>query len=237
MPEVYSNEYIKITKDNHLCKITFSYAIPALVNSLIKTGLIAGATIANNYKTIVFNVCSVRTLEKYKVEKNHCLGTMDAMFITASLSSQMDYLIKKEKKTFLGYNPENIFVLNNNTFIYLNNDLKDIKNKKILISCPFYANEFFFSPELFKIKYIPSYVHYKTIYFSFGLLILYILSNDESTLFYNSDIYTNYIKESTSGQSIMYIQNIIESKGSTKLKWFLSRCLVEDPSKRVVLFI
>lgn len=236
MTEIYSNDHIRITKDRHVFKLYFSYANPALINSLTKTDVLPGATIMNNYKTVMFNSFSLKTFEKYKLERKNYLGTMDAMFIVASLSSQIKYLIKKENKIFLGFNPKNIFVLNDNTFIYLNNDLKEIKNNKILISSPFYQTDFLLSPELLKIKTIPSYVHYKTCYFSFGLLILYILSNDVNT-FYTSVVYMNYLQKETSIQSVIYIKNILYSKGDTKLKWFLSRCLVEDPSKRVILFI
>jgi hypothetical protein len=237
MAEIYSNEYIKIIKNSHVFKMHFSYASPALINSLIKTDLLPGATITNNYKTVTFNSFSLKTFEKYRLERKNYLGTMDVMFIMASLNNQIKYLIEKEKKIFLGYNPDFIFVLNDNTFIYLNDDLKEIRNNKILISCPFYQNEFFLSPELLKIKNIPSYVHYKTNYFSFGLLLLYILSNDTTNPFYNSTIYMNYLQKETSIQSVIYIRNILYSKGDTKLQWFLSRCLVEDPSKRVILFI
>ena len=52
-----------------------------------------------------------------------------------------------------------------------------------LISYPFSKEDFYVSPELLNLNELPSYVDYKTGYFSLGCLILYALLSDND--FYN----------------------------------------------------
>jgi serine/threonine protein kinase len=92
------------------------------------------------------------------------------------------------------------------------------------ISCPFNVTDFFASPELLKITELPSQVHYKTSYFSLGCLLLYALTGGD-------DFYKDYFKD----KPHEYL-NQLHFK-NTKLYWLLSRCLVEEPEKRSILFI
>jgi hypothetical protein len=101
----------------------------------------------------------------------------------------------------------------------------------IQISYPFSQNDFFISPELLKIKEIPSYIHYKTCYFSLGLFILYILTN-------NDEMYSEYLKGYENDRYIK-ISEWLETVHikNTKLYFVLSRCLNKIPENRKILFI
>lgn len=79
------------------------------------------------------------------------------------------------------------------------------------------------------IKEIPSFVHYKTSYFSLACVIIYLL------LGCDDEFYKEYIKNSQSKIIIEYLQHhpIKESK----LYWLLIRCLVEEPKNRSILFL
>jgi serine/threonine protein kinase len=96
------------------------------------------------------------------------------------------------------------------------------------ISCPFSTEDFFVSPELLEIKEIPSKIHFKTSYFSLGLLLIYMLLADD-------EFYTDYLKHK-------YSEKILESLNNhpvknTRIFWLLSRCLVEDPKSRSIILI
>ena len=98
-----------------------------------------------------------------------------------------------------------------------------------LISYPFSKEDFYVSPELLNLNELPSYVHYKTGYFSLGCLILYALLTD-------NDFYNKYLKEESNEINIETILNLHPIK-NTKLYWLLSRCLIKDPKQRSILLI
>ena len=138
--------------------------------------------------------------------------------ILYDLSNQLKYLISYKNKTFIGYNTENRVVIDNNKFVYLSNEyLKDIDTNEetIMISSPFTSKEYFLSPELLEVKVIPSYINYKTSYFSLGQLIVNLFSEDENE---------NEILEN------IHIKN-------TKLYFSLERMLEKDPTNRSIIFI
>ena len=231
--ELFSNEYLKIIEDKNISgmfKIQFTYSNIQLINSLVRTKIINGATITDDYKSILFKSFSLKSFQQFKKERIQ-IGFSDALNMVYSLSSQLNYLINAQQYTFLGYNPDYLFVINNTKFIYLDSEnLKEINNNKILISSPFYTNDFFVSPELLKIKTIPSYVHFKTSYFSLAFLVLYALSNNTKQ-FYESQLYKNYLHQNDD------FGKILSKYPNTKLQHLLSRCLVDDPTKRTILFI
>jgi serine/threonine protein kinase len=147
----------------------------------------------------------------------------------SNLSAQLSYLISKESQTIIGYSPENIIVLDGETFAFLDSELvaeiDPVGKEMATISCPFNVTDFFASPELLKITELPSYVHYKTSYFSLGCLLLYALTECKE------DFYKEYFKDkSYECLTKLHFKN-------TKLYWLLSRCLVEEPEKRSILFI
>jgi serine/threonine protein kinase len=117
-------------------------------------------------------------------------------------------------------------VINGETFAFLDSelvaDIDPVGKEMATISCPFNVTDFFASPEMLKIKELPSHVHYKTSYFSLGCLLLYALTECKED-FYKEYLYHEYLTR-------LHFKN-------TKLYWLLSRCLVEEPEKRSILFI
>ena len=222
MSEIYSNDNVKIIKDNSksIFRIELAYPNAILLNSLVKTRIIQGGTI--------------KSLHQFQEDKNKTHGTSrlsinETALLIANLSTQLKYIITKESHTILGYAPENIIVIDDKKFAFLGSDLfSEIENNKMLISYPFSTNDFFVSPELLKIKELPSYIHYKTAYFSLGCLAINVLLSDD-------DFYREYINNESS-MSILHSLNMHPIK-NTKLYWLLSRCLVEEPEKRSILFL
>ena len=187
MVEVYSNDSLKIIQDKNnktMYKMEFNYPCPALIRSLTKTHIIQG-TITDDYTTLRFKALSVKSFPQFIEEQNKVRGSPIlsinlAANMISSLTQQLSHLITKESQTIIGYAPENIIVLNDNTFAFLDSELvaeiDPVGKEMATISCPFKVTDFFASPEILKITELPSYVHYKTSYFSLGCLLLYALT-------------------------------------------------------------
>ncbi len=248
MTEIYSNDTLKIIQDKNnksIYKIEFNYKCPSLVRSLIKTHIIKGGTLTDDYLTLRFKAQSVKSLNDYMEEQNKVRGKPHlsinlAANMISKLSEQLSHLIVYESKTIIGYAPENIIVLNDKIFAFLNSelvaDIDPVGKELATISCPFNVTDFFASPEMLKIQELPSYVHYKTSYFSLGCLLLYVLTKGILDLTEDKeDFYKEYLKEINCNKIYEYL-NQLHFK-NTKLYWLLSRCLVEEPKKRSIQFI
>jgi hypothetical protein len=243
MVEIFVNDSLKIIQDKNnktMYKIEFNYPCPALIRSLTKTHIIQG-TITDDYTTLRFKALSVKSFPKFIEEQSKVRGSPRLSIILAAnmisnLSAQLSHLIKSESQTIIGYAPENIIVLNDQTFAFLDSeliaDIDPVGKEMATISCPFKVTDFFASPEILKIKELPSYVHYKTSYFSLGCLLLYALTECRLD---GEDFYKEYLKELNCEKIHEYLTRLHFK--NTKLYWLLSRCLVEEPKKRSILFI
>jgi len=236
MSVVYSNDYLKVIEErNKIFKIEFSYPNVVLINSLIKTRIIKGGTTTSDYKIIKFKADSVKSLHQFQEENEKKIGKKnlridDIALLISSLSIQLNYLISKESHTIIGYNPDDIIVINDKIFAYFGSELiSKVEDNMALISYPFSKEDFYVSPELLNLNELPSYVDYKTGYFSLGCLILYALLSD-------NDFYNKYLKEESNEINIEIILNLHPIK-NTKLYWLLSRCLIKDPKERSILLI
>jgi hypothetical protein len=217
--------------DNKSFTIFFDSYNEALIKSILKTRIILGATTTDKYKTLTFKASSIQTLSDFKKELERENKSLKftynlALKLTHNLVTQLNYLISHFSKTFLGFSPENLIIVDKSKFIYLCDEfLLDIVENEVLIKFPFGKNDFFWAPELSLIKEIPSFVNYKVSYYSLGYLILYTLLGDD-----------NFIKDD--GEEIMIKDKLstITIK-NTKLYWLLERCLIEEPKNRSILFI
>jgi len=243
MAEIFVNDSLKIIQDKNnktMYKIEFNYPCPPLIRSLTKTHIIQG-TITDDYTTLRFKALSVKTFPQFIEEQSKVRGSPHlsinlAANMISNLSAQLSHLITKESQTIIGYAPENIIVLNGQTFAFLDSELvaeiDPVGKEMATISCPFKVTDFFASPEILKIKELPSHVHYKTSYFSLGCLLLYALTEGRLE---GEDFYKEYLKELKCEKIHEYLTRLHFK--NTKLYWLLSRCLVEEPKKRSILFI
>lgn len=240
--EIFLNENIKIKKDNNIYEIEFKTSQYELINSLLKTRLIKGCSTDETYKRIYFKADQVKTLKQFKNDKKmsrgkQILSVSEIANLMRCLVIQLNYLIEIENHTILGYNPEDILVINDTTFAYIGNEFItkiDEDTSNVMICCPYSTKDFLFSPEMLKIKEIPSYIHFKTSYFSLGLLIIYALLEEE-------DFYTEYIndKQYVNHKDSINMLNVLNNHPikNTKLFWVLSRCLVEEAKERSIILM
>jgi serine/threonine protein kinase len=232
--EIYSNDLIKISEEKKVFTIFFKHPNQSIIDSLIKTRIIQGAVSSEDYKILKFKANKVETFIQYQQEQKKQNGTTklkisDAASMVNTLANQLNYLIAITSYTILGYNPKDILVINNNKFVFMGTEsMSEIEGTNVLISYPFIETDFFGSPELLKVKELPSYVHYKTAYFSLGCLIVYALLGDD-------EFYTEYLKNKEVNKIVEYLKD--HAIKDTKLYWLISRCLVEDPEKRNILYL
>jgi len=240
--EIFLNGNIKIKKDNNNYEIEFKTANYELINSLLKTRLIQGGSTDETYKRIYFKADKVKTLKQFKNDKKKSIGkrilsVSETAKLLRCLVIQLNYLIEIENHTILGYNPEDILVINDERFVYIDNELIskiDEETGNVMISCPYTTKDFFFSPEMLKIQEIPSYIHFKTSYFSLGLLIIYALLEEDE--FYSEYINNRHLINHNNSSNILNVLNTHPIKNS-KLYWLLSRCLVEEAKDRSIILL
>jgi serine/threonine protein kinase len=231
MTEIHRNNNLKITKNvaNNIFRIELKRSNPALLCSLTK--FIKGSTCSDDYLLLTFKAYSVEMLNKNRLEKP---SISMAANMAATLGGQLCDLLSYSV-TFIGFNAENIMVVNGNIFLFLDIGLmREVEDEKMTIFTPFTSSDFFFSPELKFANKLPLVLHYKTSYFSLGCLLLYVL------LCYDDAFYQEYL---LLGFDSEFIGNIFKKYlknhpiKETKLYWLIERCLVEEPEKRVILFI
>jgi hypothetical protein len=237
MEIIFENEYLSIIKEGRLYKIEFESPSPEIANSLLKTRIIRDGTINDSYQILYFKALKVRTLKQYQEYHKECSGKKNftvnqIALMVRSLTIQLEYLLTYENQTLLGYNPEEIIVIDDEKFAFLGSELVaeiDSGGSSLaIISCPFSSSEFYFSPEILKIKEIPSYVHYKTCYFSLACLLIYCIEG-------NDEFYKNYINDININKLIEILENYPIK--DTKIHWIIKRCLKEIPEDRSIIYI
>ena len=236
MTELYSNDSLKIirsTENKHIYRIEFAYPSPILIHSLIKTKMLRGATCTDDYKLLTFKAYSVQMFDDNSAKKS----VYSVSNMVATLAAQLKYLYDTYGATFIGFNTKNLIVIDDTKFLFLDGDLIreiDEDTDTIMISEPFDKNDFFFSPEMENIAFLPTYVHYKTCYFSLGCLLFYALMTEEmATTFYQEYLSVERINDTMN----KYLNINTTSFKETKLYWLISRCLVEEPEKRSIVFV
>jgi hypothetical protein len=204
--------------------ISFPCQSKPLINSI--ANLITKKNVLKiNSDNIVFNAFSLISFKTF----HETLSNLNVKFkktiqLIQTLGQQIEYLRENENKSFYEYNLDNIVVINEDTFIYLSNNLltlQTLKNKTTMtFNCPFVKQEFI-SPEIIKINCIPFTVNSKAIYFSLGILSIYFLFNQ--------------IVDSCTCQSNLLL--ILTPKKATKLNYLLLRCLEIEPERRSLVYL
>lgn len=220
-PKNDTSFYIRLRKPNS-----------SLLTSLTRTYIILGATIIDNYQTLHFKASSFESYEEhkntlYKLNGSKSFPYTISLKMTYYMAKQLNYLITEEEKCFYEFNPKYIMVIDGSKFIYLSNShLLELEENHIQIMRPFVLNNTegnidFVSPEFLEIKELPYKLHYKTIFYSLGYLLIYSLTNELITN-------TTNIEE---------IEKLLKPIKETKLYWLIKRCLEREAEKRILLLV
>jgi hypothetical protein len=201
------------------------------------------STITDEYRTLIIKANTLTNYEDFLMKQYHEYTQKQFENKKYEIALQMINTLMKQLKslfhykyTFYAFSLENIFVIDNQYFIYLNPDHLlpfDLQTKTkintnintnnenpiITLKIPFQRGRqgLFLSPEIQTINQLPFSISYKTIYYSLGCLIIYFLFEKEIT-----------ISTFTNDKSIEILKSIKE----TKLYWFLLRVMKTDPAER-----
>jgi len=228
MIETNDFKILQNERNSSIFSIIFFKYSKVFINSITKTKILLGTTIYDNYTSFSFKATSVKTLKQYQEYLKTKTGSSNIPYnetlnIIYNLTNQLKYIIEQEQMCFIGYNPENIIVFDDNKFAYISSEhLSSVNNNFITIRYPFMKTDFFMSPEIYSIKELPSNILYKSLYYSLGLLIIYCLTSNS--------YFENNVEE------IEETINNLSIKG-TKLFGLLKRCLIKEPNKRSIIFI
>ena len=233
MSVIIDNDDVTVSHDKQFYKLTFRTPQHALVQSLLKTRIISGASTDETYKTVYFKADKVQSLRAYQDASGvrHAMRVADVSNMVRCLATQLAYLIDHTNHTILGYSPDNIVVVNEDRFIFVGSDLVveiDEDTQEAMVCCPFSPTDFLLSPEMREVTELPSLVHYKSSYFSLGLLMMYVLRGGA--------FYKDYIEHRRTGDELLATLRNHPIR-MTKLFWLLSRCLVKDPRERSIILL
>jgi len=223
MIEVLSTPEILVYKNtDNLFKFMFQKNSESLVNSIIKTKQIIATNICDAYTFLFFRASSVKSFKQF-ISKNKNITYENTLKLIFSLTKQLQYLITHEHKCYYQFDIDNIIVIDNYHFLYLSNEnLIDLSDSNNLLFFQPFCRDGFISPEIANIKIIPAEIHFKTIYYSLGLLIIYFLFN------ININININIFED---------LKQILQPIEGTKLSAFIYRCLTEKIEDRNILYI
>ena len=172
--------------------------------------------------SIYVNTYSVISFENYLQQHNYRLDYDTVLKILQEYSNIIQYLERSNKSVVL-YSLEDLIVINDSTFIFLNNENifthKDKNPKQIEIDVPLEITKFS-SPELQQQTSIPFTIDYRSGFFSLASILTYCL-----------------FAETLLDKDEKEVEKILEPIINTKLYWFILRCGERNIKNRVCLFV
>jgi len=192
------------------------------LKSIHESCLLSGSSINSKGNSISFYAASIQSLDLEGQNKKRPLSYNTFIHLVCSLSKQQQYL-ENYGFSFYGIHLSDILVIDECRFVIINptmcKEIGGASSSSINLTGPFLRSSSisFFSPELLVIDHLPASLHYKTFYYSLGLLAIYYLFGPTTT----NDHFELQLKP------IAY----------TKLYFFILRLLKKNPEDRYMIFI
>jgi hypothetical protein len=193
----------------------------------------------NKIRSSIFVTCEkIRSLSEYLSENDELLTYEQTLNIINTLSIQINFLYEK-KYGFYGIDLDDVIIIDDDIFTIINNkkllklDNHDDNNELLIINkminIPFFNN-----PEILQIQELPAKINHKCIYYSLALLIIYCMFDKFTSLDKFTSVNKFTIEEKKEKE--IDINETIKSIHSTKLYFFLERCL-NNLDERCLLFV
>ena len=165
-------------------------------------------------KSIVFNASDVMSLTDFLKEHKNEMEYMLVIELLKNLA-MMKEILESKGIMFINLDLDDIIVIDSKRYLYVNYDnLYKLEGEDIIVEKIIDKFSKFMPKKEIDTKTIPLKINIKSIYYNIADLLIYCLFN----------------KQYKDKETIVYLYH-------TKLYWFLQRCLDEDISKRVFLFI
>jgi len=164
--------------------------------------------------TVTFRASSVQTLHEFLAHKEKRITYNEALQFFLNMKAQLEAL-EKQNITIATFDLEDIIVINDIQFFYINQDkiAHKINPDQFELLHPIPKNTF--SPPELKKAGLPAILPFQTSFYSMAAVITFCLTNDPQH---------NYEKA-------------LESIAQTPLYWALMRCLEKNPQDRFLLMI
>jgi len=176
-----------------------------------------------NMNTMFFTAENVTNLKEFLINSTFKLSHHKCITIIDELTKQIAYL-EKLGYGFYGFNIEDILVINSNKFVICNSRyLLPITNNHLHFYEPI-EHPLFIDPLLFKLTTLPTQIHYKCVYYSLAVLIVFSLLNV-------------YLLVGNEEKGELELDRSLYPIKNTKLYWFLKRCLDSNIEDRTCLLI
>ena len=254
-------KYCLKLSNNHSCTDDISQLF---FKSLLDSKILTGSSINSSYSAISFYASSVVKLKDWLLacgsggSGGSCganrMSYNSAIHLIYSLSKQQKYL-ENNKLGFVCFNVDDIVVIDDSKFICVNPSLCEeifrtpSASSGVMTLCrPFNRAHCFCSPELLRMDSLPASVHYKTSYYSLGLLAVFCLFGYDGrtpsaasgnygvqSLTFDTlrSVYGSQHCSSDLQQVYVSLQPILH----TKLYFYLLRCLSLHAENRHLFFV
>jgi len=197
-----------------------------LYTFFIKNSVLSLAFIDTETNELCFHAKTVFKLDALLKKQKYKLTERQILCLIQSLSFQIKWF-ESNNLTFLGWNLEDIIVIDDFYFFISTNKFLQpfhfhlgMDFIELFIPC---EKPYFSSPEIVNINKLPASIHYKSCYYSLGLLIVFCSFGE-------------YLLKGNDIPSKERQENILKPIYLSKLYWFLQRCLQDEPEKRILLY-
>ena len=196
-----------------------------LYSSILKSNILTSTLHDRRKNIIYFTADIVQTLPEYiKSRPDSRMSEKECAKLIYNLTTQIQYL-EENNYILYGYDPKDIIVINESTFIDASSEYilpLDQETNTITFYSP-NMKPFLSNPELNKLTKLPSSIHFKSSYYSLGVLVAFCILN--KNLLQNGVISDNDLEA------------ILNPIRYSKVYWFIKRCLNKRYEQRVLLFI
>lgn len=165
-------------------QVTFLFSERALVQSLVQTRLLTGATRDDTFRTVRFKAVSATLLPEF-IKKYGPLSVTQVAKMVLDLGTQLKYLLETTHCGLFGYSPDHVLVLNDGeSFVFLGNELVApvVDGHQLHVYAPLSRRDCLFSPELERITQLPAQIHFKSAYYSLACLLIFALLGKPESL-------------------------------------------------------
>lgn len=192
--------------------------------SVSKTKILDNSFYDDETNTLIFSAEKVERLSDYlDTCENGKMDYLSVIKFIYTISKQICYLYENNF-AFYGFDLDDVLVVNRSIFfVASSNYLLPIVDKTSMIFYNPIKMPYFSNPELFSINYLPCEINYKCSYYSLGLLVVYCLMN-------------NYLLVGNEIKTDKEIDRSLSTIKTTKMYWFLKRCMNPTCDKRILLF-
>ena len=222
MKIVHALEGMKITKENNNYSLEIHENFQGLKKFILEVFSLHKLSVKANQSGIIqINAKSIQPLSLFLNKKQNKLTYNLSVLLAHHLKLFIE-LAENDNKTLTYLDLDDIVVIDEKTFLFVNyvKMVPLLENNTTKVFEPVNKKIDFISPELQKVKELPSTIHSRSVYFSLGLLVVFCLFGEKIA-----------VNEKTDFKKLLPLIYY------TPLYWFIIRSLEIEPWARSLVFM